>query len=273
MKIGIIGTGRLGISLGRYLRYRKISISGYLKREGKENIIDLSKLGWRPFESYADIAAQSDIILIAVPDDEIVNVWDKLSKENIEGRCVIHTSGALSSEIFSDAKELRAEAASLHPMMTFSSIDTEIKSMEEMSLVLEGDSPQAKKLIEGLGNKYFSVEKKFKMRYHLAGVYASNLIIPMIHRGIENLERCGFSEEEAKNILLPLVGKTVENIGEKGIKDSVTGPLHRGDLNTLKGHLNSQEVWERDLYLAGSRELVKIIGGNKDIECILEEKR
>ncbi|OQY41829.1 MAG: hypothetical protein B6227_04025 [Fusobacteriia bacterium 4572_74] len=265
MKIGIIGTGRLGISLGRYLRYRKIS--------SKENVIDLSRLGWRSFESYAEIAAQSDIILITVPDDEIINVWNKLSKENIEGRCVIHTSGALSSEIFSDAKGLGAEAASLHPMMTFSSIDTEIKSMEEMSLVLEGNSPQAKKLIEGLGNKYFSVEKKFKIRYHLAGVYASNLIIPMIHRGIDNLQRCGFSEKEAKNILLPLVERTVENIGEKGIKDSVTGPLHRGDLNTLKGHLNSQEVWERDLYLAGSRELLKIIGGNKDIECILEEKR
>ena len=273
MKIGIIGTGRLGISLGRYLRYRNISISGYLKREGKENIIDLSKLELRSFKSYTDITAQSDIILIAVPDDEIINVWNKLSKENIADRCVIHTSGALSSEIFSHAKELGAETASLHPMMTFSSIDTEIKSMEEMSLVLEGDSPQAKKLMERLGNKYFSVEKKFKMRYHLAGVYASNLIIPMIHRGIMNLERCGFSEEEAKNILLPLVGKTVENIGIKGIKDSVTGPLHRGDLNTLKGHLNSQEVWERDLYLAGSRELLKIIGGNKDIECILEEKK
>jgi len=273
MKIGIIGTGRVGISLGRYLRYRNFSISGYLNRKRKENIIDLSKLEWRPFESYAEIAARSDIILIAVSDDEIIDVWNKLSKENIGGRCVIHTSGAVSSEIFSDAKELGAEAASLHPMMTFSGIDTAMSRMEEMSLVLEGDSPQAKKLIEGLGNKYFSVEKKFKMRYHLAGVYASNLIIPMIHRGIDNLQRCGFSEKEAKNILLPLIEKTVENIGKKGIKDSVTGPLQRGDLNTLKGHLNSQERWERDLYLAGSRELLKIIGGNKEIEGILEEKR
>jgi predicted short-subunit dehydrogenase-like oxidoreductase (DUF2520 family) len=273
MKIGIIGTGRVGISLGRYLRYRNFSISGYLNRERKENVIDLSKLGWRSFESYAEIAARSDLILIAVPDDEIIDVWNKLSKENIGGRCVIHTSGAVSSEIFYNAKELGVETASLHPMMTFSGTDTAIRRMEEMSLVLEGDSPRAKKIIEGLGNRYFSVEKKFKMRYHLAGVYASNLIIPMIHRGIENLQRCGFSEKEAKDILLPLVEKTVENIREGGIKDSITGPLQRGDLNTLRGHLNSQERWEQDLYLAGSRELLKIIGGNKEIEGILEEER
>ncbi|WP_028855772.1 Rossmann-like and DUF2520 domain-containing protein [Psychrilyobacter atlanticus] len=273
MRIGIIGAGRVGISLGKYLRYRNFSISGYLKRERKENVIDPSKLGWESFESYTEIVEQSDIILIAVPDDEIIDVWNKLSRENIEGRCVIHTSGAVSSEIFCNAEELGAEAASLHPMMTFSDIDTPMSRMEEMSLVLEGDSPQAKKIVEGLGNKCFSVEKKFKMRYHLAGVYASNLIVPMIHRGIDNLQKCGFSEKEAKDILLPLVEKTVENIGEKGIKDSITGPLQRGDLNTLRGHLNSQERWERDLYLAGSRELLKIIGENKEIEGILEDKR
>lgn len=272
MKIGIVGAGRVGVSLGRYLRYRNFSISGYLRRERRENIIDLSKLGWRSFESYTEVVERSDIILIAVPDDEIINVWNELSRENIGGRCVIHTSGAVSSEIFFNAKELGVETASLHPMMTFPDTDTALSRMKEMSLVLEGDSARANKLVQRLKNKYFNVEKKFKMRYHLAGVYASNLIVPMIHRGIDNLQRCGFSEKEAKDILLPLVKKTVENIGENGVEDSITGPLQRGDLNTLRGHLNSQERWECDLYLAGSRELLKIIGGNKEIECILEGK-
>jgi predicted short-subunit dehydrogenase-like oxidoreductase (DUF2520 family) len=144
-------------------------------------------------------------------------------------------------------------------MMTFSDRKTEILRMKSMTIALEGDCRELEKMVKVLGNKNFKVDAKSKVRYHLGGVYACNLLLPMVSRGIENLRMCGLKEEEAKAVLMPLIEKTIDNIKLKGVRESVSGPLERGDIGTIEKHLECQESRERKLYIEGSKELLKIL--------------
>jgi len=270
--VGIIGSGKVGISMGRYLKKNGIKLDGFYDIHSERSTFHSIKLGVKRFSSIKELLISSKVIMIAVPDDEIIRVWEEVKGEEIEGKTIFHTSGSLSSEVFSGGE--KTFTASLHPMMTFSGEETDICEMERMTLALEGDAPLLEEVLTTLGNNYFKISKEDKVRYHLGGVYTSNLLIPMITRGIENLKLCGLEGEQIKKILLPLMEKTIENIYEKGSRKAVTGPVERGDVKTIKKHLKCQEDYERGLYIEGSKELLRILGReDKKIEGLLEEYR
>ncbi|WP_425364870.1 DUF2520 domain-containing protein [Ilyobacter polytropus] len=163
---------------------------------------------------------------------------------------------------------------SIHPMMTFAGGDTEIEKMEKMPLTIEGDLEKFKYFLEKLPNNKFAISPDKKVNYHLAGVFASNLLISVIHRAIENIEKSGL--EAGKEIIFPIIEKTIENIKEKGTSRSITGPLERGDIDTILKHLEVQHGVEKKLYKAASLELLEILKDNdrdySEIKKLLEEE-
>ena len=257
--IGIIGSGKLGVSLGRYFKESGICITGIYGIDLKEADFGSQMIGTTHFSSLDKLLISSKLIMIAVPDDQIGRVWEEIKERGVEGRVVFHTSGTLSSTVFKGAERYGVKAASLHPMMTFSDRNTEIEKMKGMTIAIEGECKELEKLIRGTGNKYFKVDAKMKVRYHLGGVYACNLLIPMVSRGIENLKMCGMNEEQVKEVLMPLIEKTIENINLKGVQGAVSGPLERGDAGTIEKHLKCQNQEERKLYIEGSKELLRIL--------------
>lgn len=257
--IGIIGSGKLGVSLGRYFKSRGSCVSGIYGIDPEETEEGSKMIGTRCFSSVKKLLTSSKVVMVAVPDDQVGRVWEEIKGKEVAGRVVFHTSGTLSSMIFKDAEKYGVRAASLHPMMTFSDRNTEIQRMRGMTIALEGECRELEGIVKKLGNKYFVVDAQSKVRYHLGGVYACNLLLPMVSRGIENLKMCGLKEEEARAILMPLIEKTIDNIKLKGVRGAVSGPLERGDAGTIEKHLECQDVRERKLYIEGSRELLKIL--------------
>lgn len=257
--IGIIGSGKLGVSLGRYFKNGGFSISGIYGIDLKGARKGSEMIGTRNFSSVKKLLTSSKMVMVAVPDDQISRVWEEIKGKEISGKVVFHTSGTLSSTIFKGAERYGARVASLHPMMTFSDRNTEIQRMKSMTIALEGECRELEEIIKVLGNNCFKVDAQSKVRYHLGGVYACNLILPMVSRGIANLMMCGLKEEEAKTILMPLIEKTVDNIRLKGVRGAVSGPLERGDIGTIEKHLECQDIRERKLYIEGSKELQKIL--------------
>ncbi len=271
--IGIIGSGKLGVSLGRYFKKGGFSISGVSGIDPKEVEIASEMIGTRSIFSVKKLLISSKIVMVAVPDDQIGRVWEEIKGKELEGKLVFHTSGTLSSKVFKGAEKYGVRVASLHPMMTFSDRMTEIQRMREMTIALEGECRELEEIIKMLGNNYFKVAAKTKVRYHLGGVYACNLLLPMVSRGIENLMMCGLKEGEAKTVLMPLIEKTIDNIKLKGVKGAVSGPLERGDIGTIEKHLECQDRRERKLYIEGSKELLKILDRrNQKIEKLLGDE-
>ena len=92
-----------------------------------------------------------------------------------------------------------------------------------------------KEYIEGFGNKAQIISWENKAMYHLASVVVSNHVIALAALGNELLIKCGISEKEAINALYPLMLNNIKNVGKKGIRESLTGPIERGDSETIKG--------------------------------------
>ncbi|WP_319370488.1 DUF2520 domain-containing protein [uncultured Ilyobacter sp.] len=257
MKISFIGAGKIGLSLGRYFKNRGLKVAGYF--DSVKSLSDKAAVVTESvsFENYRKIIDESDVIFITVPDGVIKSVWGNLLNYGVKDKMIVHTSGALSSQIFSGASDKNCKVMSIHPMMTFAGGDTEIDKMETMPLTIEGDLDEFGPILEKLPNNKFTISPNKKVNYHLAGVFASNLLISVIHRAIENIEKTGL--ETGKEIIFPIIEKTIENIREKGTSKSITGPLERGDIDTILKHLEVQHGAEKRLYVAASLELLEIM--------------
>ena len=121
IKIGLIGAGKVGFTLGKYLGQYDKKITGYYSRNIKSSreAADFTKSVC--FESIESLVKECDIIIITTPDGEIKNVWDSIKRLPITGKIICHCSGSLSSKVFSDIDNHNAYGYSIHPMFAISS--------------------------------------------------------------------------------------------------------------------------------------------------------
>lgn len=261
MKIGFIGAGKLGFSLGKYLVESNINVRGYYSKNldsSKEAAIFTNS---KYYVSLKDIIDDCDTIFITTPDGVIEEVWNSISKLSIENKIICHCSGSLSSDIFSNIEDHKAYGYSIHPMIAFSDKYNSHKHLKYATITIEGVKYHLdifKDIFESLGNKVKVISKDNKAKYHAASVFVSNNVIALFNTGVELLNDCGFTEEEAKESLYPLIINNIKNIGDKGIVNSLTGPIERGDSGTVEKHLQALNNEERELYILLAKKLIKI---------------
>lgn len=226
--------------MAKYFQSNKISISGFYSRNYDSAVEAAKFTESEAFNSIRDLVKNSDIIFISTPDNEIYKVWMDVKKENIKHKILCHFSGTLSSEVFCDIHNSGGYAYSLHPMFPISDKYNSYKYMKEAVFSLEGSEEKLfviEKLIKSLGNQVFIINKESKPLYHLANVLVSNLYIGLIEASLEYLEKCGINQEEALMALKPLIYENINNIYDKGISNALTGPIERGDDDTINKHL------------------------------------
>jgi len=261
MKIGFIGAGKLGFSLGKYLVENNINVRGYYSKNldsSKEAAIFTNS---KYYESLKSIIDDCDTIFITTPDGAIEEIWNSISKLTIENKIICHCSGSLSSSIFSNIEDHKAYGYSIHPMIAFSDKYNSHKQLKYATITIEGVKDHLdtfKDIFESLGNKVKVISKNNKAKYHAASVFVSNNVIALFNTGIELLSDCGFTEEEAKESLYPLMINNIKNIGDKGSVNSLTGPIERGDSGTVEKHLQALNNEDRELYILLSKKLIKI---------------
>ena len=281
IKIGFIGAGKVGFTLGKYLSQNDKNLTGYYSRNIKSAKEAASFTNSKCFESIEDLVKECDTIIITTPDGEIKNVWDSIKKLPITDKIICHCSGSLSSKVFSDINNHKAYGYSIHPMFAISDKYNSYKDLNKAFITIEGSEKyllKIKEYIEGFGNKAQIISWENKAMYHLASVVVSNHVIALAELGNELLIKCGFSEKEAINALYPLMLNNIKNIGEKGIRESLTGPIERGDSETIIRHMNCLNEEDKELYKLLSKKLVNIAKEkNKDrnysnLEKIIGEK-
>lgn len=260
IKIGFIGGGKVGFSLGKYLKENKLNVSGYYSKNVDTIKSAANFTHSKEFYSLLEIALESDILFITTTDSEIKSVWENLKKLSIKNKIVCHCSGALSSDIFEGRENLNVFGYSVHPLFPIKDKFESYKSLSKALFTIEGDSEKLN-LIKSLfqkTNKVKEICKRDKVKYHKGAVIVSNFVLALISMGIKDLEECGFSEEEAINALYPLIKNNIENIKENGVYKALTGPVERDDLDTIKKHLDVSKENDRDIYKLLSRKLLEI---------------
>lgn len=263
MKTGFIGAGKVGCSLGKYLS-QKYEISGFFSRNSVSAEKASEIAGGNAFESPAQLAENSDIIFLTVPDGLIAETWEKY-KELFCGKIVCHCSGALSSEIFEDSQVYNVKTCSVHMFQAVSDKENSWKLLKNSVFTVEGNARQTlKNMLVSLGNEVQEIDADKKTLYHLSAVFSSNLVTGLLYSAEKMLEQCGFSEQTAEKAICSIALGNISNINKQGIVNSLTGCVERNDIKTLVRHLAELEKIDRE------REIYRLI--SKSLTEIAEQK-
>ena len=244
MRIGIIGAGKVGTTLGKYLSIHGKNVTGFYSRTHESADEAATFAETETYSSLCKLVEKSDVIFITTPDGVIPQVWGDLLHQDISNRIICHFSGSLSSHVFSGREEAGASGISMHPMYAFSDKFHSYEQFHTAYLTLEGD-PEAvavmKPMWEAIGHHVLTLKAEDKIKYHAAAAMASNEMLGLMQASLDILSECGFSEKDSMALLTPLVQGNIASMLEKGCVNALTGPVERGDAQTVRKHLQALE--------------------------------
>jgi predicted short-subunit dehydrogenase-like oxidoreductase (DUF2520 family) len=240
--LAIIGAGRVGRALGRRLREEGWKIGAVVTRSeaSARRAVRFIGAGQAHAVAVRSILG-SQVILIAVPDDEIAGVASELARlggEELQGKIVLHTSGALDSRGLDAVKERGASVGSMHPLQTFTGKN--VPSLEGRVFAVEGDTRAvrvAQQIARALGGSPVRIAGEKKVLYHAAAAIAAGQVLAVEEAATQLLISLGMVRREAVRALLPLTRQVLENFERLGPWAAWTGPLSRGDYKTVAAHL------------------------------------
>jgi predicted short-subunit dehydrogenase-like oxidoreductase (DUF2520 family) len=242
--LAIIGAGRVGRALGRRLREEGWKIGAVVTRSKASARRAVRFIGGGQAHAVAvrSILA-SQIILIAVPDDEIAGVASELARvggEELRGKVVLHTSGAVGSRALDSVKQMGAAVGSMHPLQTFTGKN--VPSLEGRVFAIEGDAAAvqvARQIARSVGGSPVRIAGEKKVLYHAAAVIAAGQVLAVEEVATQLLISLGMVRREAVRALLPLTRQVLENFERFGPRAAWTGPLSRRDYKTVAAHLRA----------------------------------
>lgn len=265
MKIGIIGAGKMGYTLGKHFsvcNHPNIQLVGYYSKNIMSAIDAADFTDSEYFDSLEKLVIQSDVLFITVPDDEIKSVSYMIKDCSCisKGKILCHTSGALSSveikNIYSDVYTY-----SVHPIFAVSSKKSSYVDFGNAFITIEGDDEHIetiKEMFVSLGHNVKVISAKDKVKYHSAAVFSSNLVIGLYRMAEDLMKQCGFNEDEANLALKPLFINNAKKLIESSCEEALTGPVERSDVDTIKKHLNILKNEYYDVYKLLSGKLLSV---------------
>lgn len=262
--VSLIGSGNLAQALGPALRaagYRIVTVAGRNNPASMKRAAALArKLGATAIR-LEEAAPQADIIWLCHTDDALADTARKLArKSGWKNKIVLHSSGALSSDVLEPLRRAGAHTASLHPMMTF--VPSTAPKMKDVPFAVEGDREAEKVATEitaRLGAKIFTIKKANKVLYHALGSFSSPMIVATLVTAERVGRGAGLSRQQSRAIMGPILEQTLANYRKRGPAAAFSGPIKRGDLETVRGHLQqlSRVPQAREVYRALVRSALR----------------
>lgn len=260
IRIGFIGAGKVGVSLGKYLKSKGQTIGGYYSRN-PESARWAAEFTETSYETdMKKFISSCDMILFTVPDGAIASVWEE-AKPYTSGKIIGHCSGIHSSDIFSDAGSTQNYACSIHPLFAISSKEHSWRELSSVLFTIEGSGTHLKTieaLFRGLGNPVTIISAENKIRYHAAAALASNYMTALFHMAEELFLQCGFEEEEARKQLYALAKGNLDHILVQGCADALTGPVERNDCGTVQLHMDAISPDMKEVYRNNAGYLIRL---------------
>lgn len=233
MKIVLIGAGNAGFHLGCRLKECGEDILQVFSR----NLLHAKELGEKIEARFIDDLDQTDrhadLYILAVHDDAIAEVAEKLATLGLREKFVVHTSGATPKTVFENTGLLRYGV--FYPLQTFSK-----KRRPDFTQIplcidadLEADLEILRQLAQKISPNVFVINDEERAVLHVAAVFVNNFANHLFHAGHTILT----SENLPFDLLLPLMRETVAKLEAGTPADMQTGPAIRGDEATIRRHL------------------------------------
>ena len=202
-------------------------------------------------------------VLLTVPDDVLPAMAHALAGQGPppEGCVALHCSGTLSSDVLAPLHAVGYRVGSLHPLQSLAHPVTGAERLVGSWFAISGEpeaTAVARRLVAELNGTPLTIPVTRRPLYHAAAVVASNYLPVLLALAARLLVHAGVKEEDAVPALLPLMRGTLENIGELGLAPALTGPIARGDVETVRLHLRMLPEREARLYRDLGREAVTL---------------
>ena len=253
-RIAIVGPGNLGTALGLALRRAGYDIDSVITRPGAKSRTKARllarKLNTRAWEDVAQVNA--DLFWLCVPDSLIREAARGLSGQRDWKRIVVlHSSGALASDELQALRAKGAAVASVHPMMTF--VGGAQPAFAGVPFAVEGDAAAvrlAQQIVLSLGAQAYPIRKRDKPAYHAWGTFASPLFTALLATTEQVARLAGVPAKDARKRMIPILLQTLANYSAFGAPEAFSGPIIRGDVQTVRQHLRAlrKAPVARDVY-------------------------
>lgn len=266
MKVGFIGAGRVGVTLGRYFCQQGVEVAGYYSRSRRSADEAAAFTATNIYACAGDLLADSDVLFFTVPDDCIASCYEALCREaggDIQGKIFCHASGAMTAEAaFAGIEAAGAFGYSVHPLFAVSDKMRAYSELPDVFFTLEGSGERREFMLawlRGTGLNVHLIPGECKVKYHAAAAIVSNQVVALFAEGQRLLEECGFAPLVAQQALRPIFLGNAAHVAEDGAAAALTGPVQRGDTGTVAKHLSVLDRTEdRLLYLLLSRRLAEL---------------
>lgn len=260
-EIAIIGAGTLASALARALHSKEYRVSEIVSRSNPQSLRRARILASRIQSSATTIQAaemSADIVWICVPDDAIAALAEQMTDErDWRGKIVVHSSGALSSDTLEPLRRKGAEVASAHPLMTF--VSSSQPKLKGVPFALEGTAKAltaVETIISDFEAHAFRIARTEKAAYHAFGFFSSPGIVALIAAAIDVGKLAGLEGKRVRALMEPIVRQTIDNCFRTSPQQAFSGPVRRGDVETIRKHLKVLDEHPDLLDLYGS--LVRI---------------
>lgn len=242
LPLTIIGCGKVGQTLGRAWVAAGWPIMAATCRTLEHAEEAAAFVGTNATTDNAAAASLAEIVVITTADSDVAAVTRAMAEAGSfrSGQVVLHTSGALMLTALEAAARAGAAVGSIHPLRSFAAAGLDPETLVGTVwgvTVTQGARDTAFALVRDTGGHPVQVDDADRAAYHAAATVASNATVGVMAFAMTLLEACGFADEEAKWALAPLARGTLANIEELGPVDALTGPIVRGDVDTIARHL------------------------------------
>ncbi|MDD4876222.1 MAG: DUF2520 domain-containing protein [Dehalococcoidales bacterium] len=244
LKLGFIGAGTVGNALAIGLNNKSYRVTAVSSRSQSSSFkLSQAVIGCECFKNNQDVADNCDLVFITTPDDAIASVVSEIQWHNEQS--VIHCSGADSTDILEPARKEGAYIGAFHPLQTFASVNQAIENIPGSTFAIEAEEPllgTLKDMATSLGGYCIELKASDKVIYHTAAVIACNYLVTLVKMATDLWQNFNIPQSQAIRALLPLMRGTLHNIDTIGMPECLTGPIARGDIETVKKHINALQV-------------------------------
>jgi len=244
--IAIIGAGKVGTAIGVLAHRAKLRVVAVAGRRRESAQAAAEAIGpdvrvCTPKEA----AAAGGLVLLTVHDEAIEGLCDELARCGAfaAGSVVAHCSGVLGSEILASARrDCGCAVGSMHPLQTFPTAEAAVEKFTGVYCFCEGDARAVaalEQLASAIGGIPVRMDRADKPLYHAAAVMGCNYLAALIDAALGLAEKAGIDRKTALAAMEPLLRATIDNIMATGPAEALTGPIARGEIETVRRHLEA----------------------------------
>ena len=243
LDVAVIGTGKAGSVLGAALKRAGHNVVACTAVSDISRLRAESLLPGVPITSVADAVKDCDLVLLTVPDDVLPELVAGLAATGAvgPGTFVVHAAGRYGVEVLNALTQAGCLPLALHPAMTFTGTSVDLNRLSGCPFGVTAPEvlrPVAEALVVEMGGEPIWVPENRRALYHAALAFGANNVMTLVNETSSLLKIAGV--ENPERLMTPLFSASLDNALRNG-DIAVTGPIVRGDVETVRRHISELE--------------------------------